>query len=159
MRQDKTLKICMNHYVQETANIKPNVGSEKSWVYNTVDFDDKEKKNIPSMFAIRFKNPEIKEAFKAAFESAQKANIANTANSVIRCDCLYCFCAIARTQDNSQIVLIKNLERIGEYGSAVVTVIVYSVCATAYCHLDNIPFSRSFSEATALSSYACLNLA
>jgi Ran-binding protein 1 len=57
MRRDKTLKICANHFILPGMNLKPNVGSDRSWVYNTPsDFSEEEAK--PEMLAVRFANPE-----------------------------------------------------------------------------------------------------
>ena len=45
MRRDKTFKICANHYLTKDMELKPNSGSEKSWVYTTTgDFADEELK-------------------------------------------------------------------------------------------------------------------
>ena len=49
----------------------PNVGSNKSWVWNTpADISDGEPQ--AELLAIRFGTPEIAQSFKAKFEEAQK---------------------------------------------------------------------------------------
>lgn len=34
MRRDKTLKVCANHYISSDMKLAPNVGSDRSWVWN-----------------------------------------------------------------------------------------------------------------------------
>ena len=55
MRRDKTLKICANHYVTEDMELKPNVGSDRSWVW-TVTADISEGEPTAEVLAIRFGN-------------------------------------------------------------------------------------------------------
>lgn len=54
-------------------NLSPNVGSDRSWVYNT-QADVSEGAPTADTLAIRFANTENAEAFKAAFETAKKDN-------------------------------------------------------------------------------------
>lgn len=57
MRRDKTLKVCANHYLSPDIKLQPNVGSDRSWVYNvTADVSDGEP-NAETL-AIRFANSE-----------------------------------------------------------------------------------------------------
>ncbi|KAL0487397.1 RanGap [Acrasis kona] len=71
MRRDKTLKICANHFILPGMNVKPNVGSDRSWVYNTpADFYDDQAN--PELLAVRFANPEKASEFKAKFEEMVK---------------------------------------------------------------------------------------
>ena len=59
MRRDKTLKICANHLITESMKLAPNVGSDRSWVYNVpADIADGEPR--PELLAIRFGNSESK---------------------------------------------------------------------------------------------------
>eukprot|EP01125_Pyxidicula_operculata_P010113 TRINITY_DN3332_c0_g1_i1.p1 TRINITY_DN3332_c0_g1~~TRINITY_DN3332_c0_g1_i1.p1 ORF type:complete len:178 (+),score=46.84 TRINITY_DN3332_c0_g1_i1:38-571(+) len=70
MRREKTLKICANHNILPGMELKPNVGNDKSWVYQVpADFSDEEPK--PETLAIRFANPENANKFKTAFEEAR----------------------------------------------------------------------------------------
>lgn len=73
MRRDQTHKICANHVVAAEMKLKPNVGSDKSWVYNVLA-DVSEGQPTAETFAIRFASREIAEEFKAKFEEAQKIN-------------------------------------------------------------------------------------
>ena len=81
MRRDKTHKICANHLITSDIALQPNVGSDRSWVYNTLaDFSEGEQR--AETFAIRFANTESIQInvdankFKDAFEDAQKKNAA-----------------------------------------------------------------------------------
>lgn len=73
MRRDKTLKVCANHVIAPEYNLKPNVGSDRSWVYS-VTADVSESVPEAQTLAIRFGNKENADKFKEEFESAQKAN-------------------------------------------------------------------------------------
>ena len=73
MRRDKTLKVCANHFVAPEIKLQPNVGSDRSWVYNvTADVSDGEP--TAETLAIRFANSENADLFKKEFETAQKSN-------------------------------------------------------------------------------------
>ncbi|KAL8658664.1 MAG: hypothetical protein Q9226_000834 [Calogaya cf. arnoldii] len=73
MRRDKTLKVCANHYVVPSMHLEPNVGSDRSWVWNAAA-DVSEGEPEASTLAIRFANPENATLFKDAFEKAQQEN-------------------------------------------------------------------------------------
>ncbi|CBQ72937.1 probable YRB1-ran-specific GTPase-activating protein [Sporisorium reilianum SRZ2] len=77
MRRDKTLKVCANHYVTSDMKLSPNVGSDRSWVYN-VAADVADGEPTAETLAIRFANSENANAFKDAFELAQKKNAGST---------------------------------------------------------------------------------
>ncbi|KAM8856290.1 E3 SUMO-protein ligase RanBP2 [Spinachia spinachia] len=70
MRREQVLKICANHYITADMLLKPNSGSDKSWVWNAIDYADEEPKT--EQLAIRFKTPEEASLFKVKFEEAQK---------------------------------------------------------------------------------------
>lgn len=91
MRRDKTLKVCANHYIVPEMKLSPNVGSDRSWVWNAAaDVSEGEAEAVT--LAIRFANSESMSfevflgflldtdifldanLFKDAFISAQKAN-------------------------------------------------------------------------------------
>lgn len=57
MRRDKTLKVCANHYVVPDMKLSPNVGSDRSWVWNAAA-DVSEGEPEPVTLAIRFANSE-----------------------------------------------------------------------------------------------------
>ncbi|AET40060.1 Ran GTPase-binding protein YRB1 Ecym_5298 [Eremothecium cymbalariae DBVPG len=76
MRRDKTLKVCANHYISPDYVLKPNVGSDRSWVYScTADVAEGDPEAFT--FAIRFGNKENAEKFKEEFEKAQHLNKKN----------------------------------------------------------------------------------
>lgn len=76
MRRDKTLKICANHLIQSDYELKPNIGSDRSWVY-TVTADVSEGEPEAQTLAIRFGNKENADLFKEHFEKAQSENKTN----------------------------------------------------------------------------------
>ncbi|KAJ0425497.1 RanBP1 domain-containing protein [Aspergillus carlsbadensis] len=73
MRRDKTLKVCANHYIVPDMKLSPNVGSDRSWVWNAAA-DVSEGEPEPSTLAIRFANSENANLFKDAFEKAREEN-------------------------------------------------------------------------------------
>ncbi|OLL24794.1 Ran-specific GTPase-activating protein 1 [Neolecta irregularis DAH-3] len=73
MRRDKTLKVCANHYITSDMDLKPNFGSDRSWVY-CVSADVSEGEPTAETLAIRFANSENAALFKESFERAQKSN-------------------------------------------------------------------------------------
>ncbi|BDA46598.1 probable ran-specific GTPase-activating protein [Coccomyxa sp. Obi] len=72
MRQEKTLKIRANHFVMPGTRLQEHSGSEKAWVYSTVDFADEEQK--PELFCFRFSSIERAQEFKTKFEDAMAHN-------------------------------------------------------------------------------------
>jgi len=73
MRRDKTLKVCANHYVVPEMKLSPNVGSDRSWVWNAAaDVSEGEAEAVT--LAIRFANSENANLFKEAFIKAQQEN-------------------------------------------------------------------------------------
>jgi len=73
MRRDKTFKVCANHYVVPDKKLSPNVGSDRSWVWNAAA-DVSEGEPESCTLAIRFANSENANLFKEAFERAQVEN-------------------------------------------------------------------------------------
>ncbi|XP_008295760.1 ran-specific GTPase-activating protein [Stegastes partitus] len=85
MRRDRTLKICANHHIVPTMELKPNSGSDRAWVWNTLaDYADECPK--PELLAIRFLNAENAQKFKVKFdeckETVRKTGDADSANKV-----------------------------------------------------------------------------
>lgn len=72
MRREKTMKICANHFVSPTIKLNENAGSDRSWVWQCIDFSD-EKEEV-STLAIRFANSENAISFKEQFEAAKQNN-------------------------------------------------------------------------------------
>ncbi|KAJ3083542.1 hypothetical protein HK102_001021 [Quaeritorhiza haematococci] len=80
MRRDKTHKICANHFIGPELKLAPNVGSDRSWVWNCpADFAEGEARQ--EMLAIRFANSENALKFKEKFEECQKENAQLTDSS------------------------------------------------------------------------------
>jgi len=72
MRREKTMKICANFFVLPNIELKMNAGSDRSWVWQCMDFS--EEKTEPAVLAIRFANSENAVKFKESFEEGKKAN-------------------------------------------------------------------------------------
>ncbi|ETV80863.1 hypothetical protein H257_06319 [Aphanomyces astaci] len=72
MRQEKTLKILINHLVESRATLTANMGSDRAWVWTCYDFSEGVVE--PKTFALRFANAENAQAFKDAHEDAKKSN-------------------------------------------------------------------------------------
>ncbi|XP_048048453.1 E3 SUMO-protein ligase RanBP2-like isoform X2 [Megalobrama amblycephala] len=70
MRREQVLKICANHYITADMALKPNAGSDKSWVWYAMDYADKKPKT--EQLAIRFKTADEAALFKVKIEEAQK---------------------------------------------------------------------------------------
>ncbi|XP_067117199.1 E3 SUMO-protein ligase RanBP2 [Osmerus mordax] len=70
MRREQVLKICANHYITADMLLKPNAGSDKSWVWNAVDYAEEVPK--PEQLAVRFKTADEATLFQIKFEEAQK---------------------------------------------------------------------------------------
>ncbi|KAK9970051.1 hypothetical protein ABG768_028189 [Culter alburnus] len=70
MRREQVLNICANHYITADMTLKPNVGSDKSWVWYAMDYADEMPKT--EQLAIRFKTADEAALFKVKFEEAQK---------------------------------------------------------------------------------------
>jgi len=73
MRRDKTHKVCANHYIVPDMKLSPNVGSDRSWVWNT-SADVSEGEPEAQTLAIRFANSDNANLFKDAFLKAQAEN-------------------------------------------------------------------------------------
>ncbi|KAI5107450.1 E3 SUMO-protein ligase RanBP2 isoform X2 [Silurus meridionalis] len=71
MRREQVLKICANHYITADMALKPNAGSDKSWVWYAMDYADEMSKT--EQLAIRFKTANEAVLFKQKFEEAQAA--------------------------------------------------------------------------------------
>ena len=54
LRQEKTLKCCVNHIVLPSLDLKPNAGSDRSWTWRTTDYAAEQPED--QTFAIRFKD-------------------------------------------------------------------------------------------------------
>ncbi|XP_029295341.1 ran-specific GTPase-activating protein [Cottoperca gobio] len=71
MRRDRTLKICANHHIVPNMELKPNAGSDRAWVWNTLaDYADESPK--PELLAIRFLNAENAQKFKGKFDECKE---------------------------------------------------------------------------------------
>jgi Ran-binding protein 1 len=85
MRRDKTLKVCANHYITSDMKLAPNVGSDRSWVYN-VAADVADGEATAETLAVRFGNSDNANEFKKAFEDAQTKNASAKGGAVSESD-------------------------------------------------------------------------
>jgi len=77
MRRDQTFKVCCNHYLDPTMQLKDHNGSEKAWIWNAMnDFSDDagELTVKEELFAIRFKTAEKAQEFKVKFDEGKELN-------------------------------------------------------------------------------------
>ena len=71
MRRDQIKKLCANHVIGADMNLKPNVGSDRSWVWHTsADYSEGDAK--PEQLAVRFKSAEPASRFKEAFDELKE---------------------------------------------------------------------------------------
>ncbi|CAB1112748.1 unnamed protein product [Ectocarpus sp. CCAP 1310/34] len=70
MRQEKTMKVICNHVADPRIVLKPNAGSDRSWVWNAFDFTEGQLEEMT--FALRFGNSDSANEFKEQFTAAQK---------------------------------------------------------------------------------------
>lgn len=70
MRQEKTMKVIVNHALDPRITLEPNSGSDRSWVWSAFDFASGEL--VETVFAIRFADSDIAISFKKVFEENQK---------------------------------------------------------------------------------------
>uniref|UniRef100_A0A146LQV5 E3 SUMO-protein ligase RanBP2 n=1 Tax=Lygus hesperus TaxID=30085 RepID=A0A146LQV5_LYGHE len=68
MRREPVMKLCLNHYLTDAIEMKPQ--DEKSWMWFASDFSLGEK--CEEKFAIRFKTKEIAQEFFEAIEKAKQ---------------------------------------------------------------------------------------
>ena len=74
MRREQILKICLNHIVTPDLELKPMPNADgKAWTWHAEDFSEDEPAH--EKFALRFRNSEIANAFKEAFEDGQDRNV------------------------------------------------------------------------------------
>ncbi|XP_044139501.1 E3 SUMO-protein ligase RanBP2-like isoform X1 [Bufo gargarizans] len=70
MRREQVLKVCANHLITTTMNLKPLSGSDRSWMWMASDYSDGDPKL--EQLAAKFKTPEQAEEFKNKFEECQR---------------------------------------------------------------------------------------
>jgi len=69
MRQEKTMKVIVNHALDPRIKLEPNSGSDRSWVWSAFDFATGDL--VETVFAIRFADSDIAINFKKVFEETQ----------------------------------------------------------------------------------------
>ncbi|XP_071511872.1 E3 SUMO-protein ligase RanBP2-like [Diadema antillarum] len=84
MRRDQVFKVCANHHVTPSLELRPMSGSDRAWVWTAMDASEGEVVN--EQLAVRFKTSDAARDFKLAIEKAkedleksEKSGKANTA--------------------------------------------------------------------------------
>lgn len=72
MRQEKTLKIRANHLVMPGTKLQAHAGSDKAWVWSTVDFSEGDQR--VELFCLKFGSVEKAQGFSEKFEEAMVIN-------------------------------------------------------------------------------------
>jgi Ran-binding protein 1 len=72
MRQEKTLKICLNHKISPQSALTAQGVDGKAWTFPAIDFADGEAKQ--DLFALKLPNPDVAKDFQKHFEEAKKFN-------------------------------------------------------------------------------------
>ena len=71
MRREQIKKLCANHNINSGMELKPNVGSDRSWVwYTPADYAEGEAR--PEKLAIKLKSAEIAGKFRDVFEDLKE---------------------------------------------------------------------------------------
>ena len=71
MRREQIKKLCANHNITAAMELKPNIGSDRSWVwYTSADYAEGEAR--PEKLAVKLKTPEIAEKFKQVFDDIKE---------------------------------------------------------------------------------------
>jgi len=72
MRQEKTLKLVLNHIIHPLNELKPNSGSDRFWTWRSRDFSSDEP--VTDTFGLRFKTAEIANEFKKEYDNSRDKN-------------------------------------------------------------------------------------
>ena len=70
MRREQVLKVCANHWITTTMNLKPLAGSDKAWMWLANDFAEGDAKL--EQLAAKFKSTELAQEFKVKFDECQR---------------------------------------------------------------------------------------
>ncbi|XP_016098452.1 LOW QUALITY PROTEIN: E3 SUMO-protein ligase RanBP2-like [Sinocyclocheilus grahami] len=70
MRREQVFKVCANHWITTTMNLKPLSGSDRAWMWMASDFSDGDAKL--EQLAAKFKTPQLAKEFKLKFEECQR---------------------------------------------------------------------------------------
>jgi Ran-binding protein 1 len=73
LRQEKTLKLCLNHIVNPKLALQSNPGSDRTWTWRAEDFADPLEPTTDT-FAIKFKNSEVANEFKKQYDVCRAIN-------------------------------------------------------------------------------------
>ena len=71
MRREQVLKVCANHFINPEMDLKPGLGSDRSWVWHTPS-DFTEGTYTTETFSVKFKTKTIAANFKEVFDSLKE---------------------------------------------------------------------------------------
>lgn len=75
LRESKTGKLRLNHYIVPSMELTANAGSDRAWTWAARDFSDGcGSEGEDHSFAIRFKTCELAESFKKTWDAASEVN-------------------------------------------------------------------------------------
>ncbi|XP_068602799.1 E3 SUMO-protein ligase RanBP2-like [Brachionichthys hirsutus] len=94
MRREQVLRVCANHTISESMNLKPMDTSANSLIWTATDYSDGE--GVVEQLAAKFKTPEIAESFKKTFCACQ-SRMSQTGSDASRCSPL-----MSRIQEHSR---------------------------------------------------------
>lgn len=72
MRQEKTMKVCSNHYISPSTEITVHQDTDKACVFTTNDYATGEV--VEQTYTMRFKTADVTERFMKAYKDAQASN-------------------------------------------------------------------------------------
>lgn len=72
MREEKTLKVRANHIVMPGTKLQEHTGSDKAWVWSTMDFASEEQRM--ELFCLKLPSPARAQEFRKLFEESMQKN-------------------------------------------------------------------------------------
>jgi Ran-binding protein 1 len=72
MRRFQTFRVCANHFILPFMELKPHSGSERAFIWQATDFADGQESR--EVLSVKFKNAEVAQEFKKAFDQAKQCN-------------------------------------------------------------------------------------
>ena len=80
MHMEKTLRTCLNCVILPSMTLKANAGSDRSWLFNTIDYADFDEPGVAKkgIFLVKFKTKEIADDFKTKLDQYKKFNAQGT---------------------------------------------------------------------------------
>jgi len=81
LREDKTWKLRLNHFVHPNVDLKTKQGMEdRAWTWTASDYTEDEN-TADEVFCVKFKTPEMAQDFKKAYDAAKETNKNSSSSS------------------------------------------------------------------------------